>query len=363
MRNNGTKKLIYTLLPIIAITIAVIYFKDLIYIAKVLIKSLSPAIMGTLLAGLLNVPMKAFESVLERLFKRKNKATRLISLLFAFCLLGLLMAFLVRGLLPQIITSLTELINALPEFIEGVFDFIERVLGKGVIEGEIRSQCVSVVITAINGLIASVVKMTPDIIGFSVETFKLFSDAFFAVAVAGFVLCDKEGILATLNELFVKTLPKKAATTCSTLLAELIESFNGYYGGQMIEAVILGILCFIGMLVLKLPYAPLVSVIICVTAIIPILGAIIGGTASTVLIMIYSPSLAVVFLVFLIVLQLLEGNLIYPKVVGKKVELPPLYVLIALLIGNTFGIYGTLTSVPIAALVYQHLFQAPIAPK
>jgi len=136
-------------------------------------------------------------------------------------------------------------------------------------------------------------------------------------------------------------------------------SFNNFVKGQLLEAVILGALCFVGMLIFRFPNAPVVSLLIGVTALIPIFGAWIGGGVSALLIAIVNPMQGLLFVVFILVLQQLEGNLIYPKVVGQSMGLPGLIVMAAVTIGgNIAGITGMLLGVPLCSVLYTLLQQA-----
>ena len=134
------------------------------------------------------------------------------------------------------------------------------------------------------------------------------------------------------------------------------DSFSHFVTGQVLEAIILGLLCFIGMLILGLPYASVVSVLVGVTALSPILGAYIGTAIGAFLILVESPIKALWFVLFIIVLQQLEGNLIYPHVVGKSVGLPGIWVLAAVTVGgNIYGVMGMLVSVPVCSVIYVYL--------
>ena len=134
------------------------------------------------------------------------------------------------------------------------------------------------------------------------------------------------------------------------------ECFHNYIVGQCTEAVILGVLCTIGMLILRLPYAVMIGAVIAFTALIPVAGAYIGGAVGFVLIVTVSPVKAIVFLIYLNVLQQLEGNLIYPRVVGSSLGLPAIWVLAAVTVGGgVMGILGMLLGVPLAAVLYRLL--------
>lgn len=130
-------------------------------------------------------------------------------------------------------------------------------------------------------------------------------------------------------------------------------TFTNFITGQLTEAVIIGALCFIGMSIFRMPYAPAISVLVGFTALIPVFGAFIGTAIGAFLILLVKPIQAVWFVVFIIVLQQFEGNLIYPKVVGKSVGLPGIWVLVAVTIGgNAMGVVGMLISVPLCSVLY-----------
>ena len=164
---------------------------------------------------------------------------------------------------------------------------------------------------------------------------------------------QKETLLAQSRRLLRRILPQKAADRLMRLLSLTNNAFSSFVTGQVTEAFILGTLCCIGMLILRLPYALPVSVIIAALSLIPIFGAWIGAATGAFLIVFQSPIKALTFLIFLLILQQVEGNLIYPKVVGKSVGLPGLWVLAAVTIGGgAFGVLGMLLGVPVCSVVY-----------
>ena len=168
-----------------------------------------------------------------------------------------------------------------------------------------------------------------------------------------YLLAQKETLLAQSRRLLRRILPQKAADRLMRLLSLTNNAFSSFVTGQVTEAFILGTLCCIGMLILRLPYALPVSVIIASLSLIPIFGAWIGAATGAFLIVFQSPIKALTFLIFLLILQQVEGNLIYPKVVGKSVGLPGLWVLAAVTIGGgAFGVLGMLLGVPVCSVVY-----------
>lgn len=138
------------------------------------------------------------------------------------------------------------------------------------------------------------------------------------------------------------------------VLSIMNDCFRKYIVGQCTEAVILGLLCIIGMLILQLPYATMIGALIALTALIPVAGAYIGAVVGAFMILTVSPIKALFFLIFLVVLQQLEGNIIYPKVVGSSLGLPGIWVLAAITVGGgIMGIFGMLIGVPIVAAIYR----------
>ena len=151
-------------------------------------------------------------------------------------------------------------------------------------------------------------------------------------------------------------IPEKRLVKVNHVLEITNDSFHRFIVGQCTEAVILGALCMVGMLILRLPYAAMMGAVIAFTALIPVVGAFIGGAVGVFLIMMESPVKAIIFLVFLVILQQIEGNLIYPRVVGSSMGLPGMWVLAAITVGGgVFGISGMLVSVPLAAAAYRLL--------
>ena len=174
-----------------------------------------------------------------------------------------------------------------------------------------------------------------------------------AFVFAMYLLAQKEAVCTHLKRLVTTVLPRQKAQRVLYIAKLSNQTFTNFISGQTIEAVIIGVLCFIGMLIFKMPYAGVVSVIVGATALVPVFGAWLGGGFGAFLILLTEPVKALWFIVFIVVLQQLEGNLIYPKVVGKSVGLPGILVLMAVTIGGgAFGVLGMLLCVPVCAVLY-----------
>ena len=168
-----------------------------------------------------------------------------------------------------------------------------------------------------------------------------------------YILIDKENLCRQFKKLFVRLLSKKKYEKTLEIISLSNRTFTNFIKVQFIEACILGILCFMGMLLFSFPYAATISVLVGFTALIPIFGAFIGCVLGAFLIFMVSPVQALFFVGFFLVLQQIEGNFIYPKVVGGKIGLPSIWVLVGVMAGGSVGgVFGMLLGVPILSVVY-----------
>ena len=192
----------------------------------------------------------------------------------------------------------------------------------------------------------AVIKTMTSVVSGTITTF---IGIFFSV----YILLQKEKLSNQIDRLADNYLPSKLNSKLSHILSVLNGCFRRYIVGQCTEAVILGVLCTLGMLIFRFPHAVMIGVLIGFTALIPIVGAYVGGAIGAIIILTQSPIKALLFIVFLVVLQLFEGNFIYPKVVGDSIGLPALWVLTAITLGGAlFGVLGMLIGVPLVATIY-----------
>ena len=189
--------------------------------------------------------------------------------------------------------------------------------------------------------------------GIASNVLNAFVNVFIGIVFAIYFLIDKEKISRQFNNIMKAYLPSKSCNKIIDIAKLSNRVFANFVSGQCLEAIIIGVLCFFGMIILRLPYAGAISVLVGFTALIPVFGAFIGTIVGAFLIFMVNPLQAVIFVIFIIVLQQLEGNLIYPHVVGKSVGLPGIWVLVAVTVGASInGILGMLLSVPLASIIY-----------
>ena len=314
----------------------------------------SPFLMGGAIAFVINILLCPLERIWQRICKKApDKLTRPVCLtLSTLLVLGILFM-----MLPSVQESVYEFVRNLPNYAEklghwwaGTVQFAAKY---GVILPEYAMDT-DLLMDKITALLhdegSGIITVT---LGAATSVFSSLINVLLALVFALYLLAKKEVVSAHLKTLAVTVLPQKSAQRVLHIVSLTRQSFTNFVTGQLTEAVIIGILCFLGMLILGIPYAGAVSAFVGATALIPVFGAWIGGGLGAFLILLADPLKAVWFVVFLLILQQVEGNLIYPKVVGKSVGLPGLLVLMAVTLGGeAFGVLGMLFSVPVCAVLY-----------
>jgi len=323
---------------------------------------LSPVILGLCIAFVLNVLMSACERIILRVMKRFKcslkpaivRGTSLIlTLLLAIGLITLTLVVISPRLTDAVTLVLSELPQSTKELSAMTGNLMTRVgftadsiAGMQASIGELGEKIRNLLSSEGANIAGFALNMTSSLLG-------TVTDILFALIIAIYVLLDKERISRFVHALLKRFLPERYCREVVRLSKLSNTTFTAFVRGQFLEAIILGVLCFIGMLVFRFPHADVISLLIGVTALIPIVGAWIGGAISALLVLLVSPVKALLLIVFILVLQQLEGNLIYPKVVGSSIGLPGVLVLTAVILGQgLMGVVGILIAVPLTAVVF-----------
>jgi len=332
-----------------------------------LLRVLSPVILGICIAFVLNVFVSFFERKVFVFLRRKKRRwvkrlCRPLSIATTFLILIALLLLLIFFILPEIAGTIGKLATDLPTHISALLDTVRNFL--------LRRGMPTDFLPSYDGGWSDLLKPLTDFLNkgssalwktvsaFATSVFGKLFNILFAFIIAIYILLQKEMVLRFADKVCAALCSYKQYHRFRRFMVLVNRSFCNFVTGQFIEAVILGLLCFFGMLILQMPYALLISVIILLSALIPMVGAIIGAGCGMLLILTENPIKALVFLAFIIALQEIEGNFIYPKVVGKSVGLPGLTVLIAVTVGgNIGGIAGMLMGVPICSILYVLLSQ------
>ncbi|WP_455677892.1 AI-2E family transporter [Sharpea azabuensis] len=341
--------------------LATLYWKSFVSLLGAIIKASSAIIIGLLMAYVVNILMIQFEKLYQHIFKKKyQKAKRPLCIILSYLSVVLLFALLVSIIVPQIIDA-TELLlknsfkalspylndlskyPQLKSFITPIETFLSD-LSKGSLSST-STDMLKHLFTGASGLLSNMTKVLSSIAG-------IVATLFFGFMFSLYLLGSKEILLAQLNRVLKTYLPK-AYPRISYVAHVFNESIKNFVIGQVTEALIIGVLAALGCTILRFPYALMVGAIIGTTALIPVLGAYLGALVSAFLIFTISPVKAIQFLIFIVILQQFEDNLIYPRVVGTSLGLPGIWVLAAITVfGGVFGFGGVIFGVPITSALY-----------
>lgn len=317
-----------------------------------------PLFVGFAISYVVNILMCFYEGKVFGKIKKAGfmKFKRPLCILFAFLTLIAIIALVTGLVVPQLVSCIKLIIsmlpgaidkfivyvNTLPSVPENVIDFLENIDAEKFI-----SQTAQFVTSGFGSVMDTVVKAATSVLSGTITTL-------LSIIFAIYLLVGKDNLISKADKVFNHYAPDKFKNKIYYVLRVLNESFHKYIVGQCLEAVILGVFCTLGMTILRLPYAAMIGALIAFTALIPVAGAYIGAFIGAFMILMVSPVKALIFLIFLVILQQLEGNLIYPKVVGNSLGLPSILVLAAVTIGGGIaGVGGMLLGVPITAAIYR----------
>ncbi len=324
----------------------------------------SPLILGAVIAFILNVAMRPIEN---HLFPKSQtgialKLRRPLAIVISFILVAGILAVVIYLIVPKLVQSLAIvgegivwLADNISQFADdvasdsGILSFVQKM---NVDFDSFKAKAAEWLKSSGPALMKAVANMVGSI-GSSVINFVV------GLVFSFYLLYDKENLIKQAKRLVTTWIPQRAAEKILHVAKVSNETFRSFVAGQTTEAVVLGTLCMIGMFILRIPYAAMIGALVGVTALIPVFGALIGMVVGTVMIITVAPVKALVFVIFLLILQQVEGNLIYPKVVGSRIGLPGLWVLAAVTIGgNIGGAVGMLAGVPAFSVIYTLLSEA-----
>lgn len=371
LNNKNVKKILLIITYAAVLIFALFNIKFLGYI----INLLKPFIIGFAIAFILNIPLSKFESFWKKRSQKqvKDKKGKVIKtvnkdskLMRPLAIIFSLVVFIViiAGVLLLVIPQLGNTVNILKENIPTAFNnakewaiekahnnpqILEKINEFTPNWKEVDANATEWVKNAATGIIGAGFTLIKGVVS---GVINFIMGIIFAV----YMLAQKEKLLEQFKKLTRSFLSEEKANKLFHIGSVTNDTFKSFIGGQFIEALILGVLCFISMTIFRMPYALSISVVVGLSNIIPIFGPWFGGAIGAIIILGSNPMQALWFIVMAIVLQQIDGNLIYPKVVGDRVGLPAIWVMLAVLVGgNGFGIIGMFVGVPVASVIYKLL--------
>ena len=343
------------------LVVALWKFDVVLDVLKTIGQIIFPFILGGAIVFVINVPMSFLEKKIFENVKKENKTVRKlarpVSLLLTIVLVVGMIALVMIGVIPQLTKTMGSLMINITDFIPQIKIWIRdffhdnREIMKLVDQLQFKpDQAIRWGISLLGNGAGNMMNTTVSAVGSVVSGLATF---FIAFSFACYVLFQKEKLHVQIRKVLFAFLPKQKANAFLKVCSLTYRTFANFLTGQCLEAVILGCMFVVTLSILRMPYALLIGVLIAFTALIPIFGAFIGCAVGSFLIFMVSPKQAIIFIIVFLVLQQIEGNLIYPHVVGESVGLPSIWVLAAVTIGgNLMGIVGMLVFIPLLSVVY-----------
>ena len=356
MKDKTRKDIIIIISYIALVIFALVNFSKIFTFLGKVISIFSPFLLGIILAFVLNVLNNFIEKKIFGKIKPSkiwNKIKRPLCITLSLILVFLTIFFVMNLLIPQLKNSASLFTDTLPAYKEDIigilnkFDVDESTVNK---VGEYLDNFGKVITDYIKGNSKDVITVTTEV---ATSVVNIISKGIITLVFAIYMIAQKETLSRQINKVMKAYLKPKTINKINTVGTLANKTFSNFVTGQCLEALIFGSLVFVGMLIFRFPYASTIGVLLGFTALIPIFGAFIGTAVGFILIMMVSPVKAILFVVFIIVLQQIEGNLIYPRVVGKSIGLPGRWVLLSVTVGGSIGgILGMLIATPLCSLLY-----------
>ena len=361
LSNLSIKKIRELIVFTALLVVALWKFDVVLGVLKTIGQIIFPFILGGAIVFVINVPMSFLEKKIFENIKKENKAARKlarpVSLLLTIVLVVGVIALVMIGVIPQLTKTMGSLMINITDFIPQIKIWIRdffhdnREIMNLVDQVQFKpDQAIRWGISLLGNGAGNMMNTTVSAVGSVVSGLATF---FIAFSFACYVLFQKEKLHVQIRKVLFAFLPKQKAEAFLKVCSLTYRTFANFLTGQCLEAVILGCMFVVTLSILRMPYALLIGVLIAFTALIPIFGAFIGCAVGSFLIFMVSPKQAIIFIIVFLVLQQIEGNLIYPHVVGESVGLPSIWVLAAVTIGgNLMGIVGMLVFIPLLSVVY-----------
>ncbi|WP_028044716.1 AI-2E family transporter [Candidatus Stoquefichus massiliensis] len=353
MRDLTLKNMIILVTYIAVLILCLMNFKSIMSFIGQLFGIIEPFIIGFVLAFIFNIPMKYF---IKKLPIQNEKTKKLVSAILSVLLVIVILVVLIMVVLPQVIDNIRTLIDNMPTIFNQVEKWMDYFLTEVKISPDIMTKIEEFQQTFGKTILSKLTTWVPGIaLGVSHFTSGIIN-IFMGFVMAIYMLFSKDKLMRQVKKVGRAFLKDQQFEHVTEVIRLTSSTFENFLAGQLTESVIIGVLCYIGCIILDIPYASIAAIVIGFTNIIPYFGPIIGAFISSVLILFVSPMKAVIFLIFSTLLQQFESNLIYPHVVGSSVGLSALWVLFAVSAGGgLFGIPGMIFGLPTFSVIYELL--------
>lgn len=349
----------------IAIFFVIFRFDGLFSGFRQIFQSIQAIFVGLIVAYLLNPIMKWFERILykksreqsKELTRRQCQKIRAVSVGFAMAIFLAIIVVLIWLIIPQLVVCIEDIVTNMSEKVQSLTDWVDRLTKQNsTMAGNLDTFITSASSYLEDWLRKNVLQQSDFIASITTGVYNVIKAIFNVIIgfiVAVYVLMTKEKFVGQLKKIIYAIFRPRYGNLVMEVLRKSDDVFSGFFIGKIIDSLIIGCICFAGLAVLRMPYVVLVSVIVGVTNVIPFFGPYIGAIPSTILIFLVDPIKGIYFVIFIIILQQVDGNVIGPKILGNTTGLTPFWVIFAILLfGGSFGVIGMLFGVPIFAVLY-----------
>ena len=333
-------------------------------------KMMTPIIAGLVIAYILNPLMRFFENKVffplwkkirpkkDHTYKNEAKVIRVISAFLTLIIFIAIIYALVLLLVPQLVVNIQSILSRIPVYLLNVNDYYANVLIKyPKLEALLTQYSIDMsklfydkVLPYFEQIIS---KTSTSLVGSIISIFKSVLNFIIGIIISMYLLIDKEKFIAQSKKVLYAFLKRERANNFINNLRYSDKIFGGFITGKVIDSLIIGIICYIGMLIMKMPYATLISVLVGTTNIIPYFGPFIGAIPSAFIILMIDPKKCLIFLIFVLILQQFDGNILGPKILGDSTGLDSFWIIFAITVfSGLFGIPGMFMGVPVFAVIY-----------
>ncbi|HCJ40270.1 AI-2E family transporter [uncultured Ruminococcus sp.] len=346
----------------VLLVLALFNFSEIFDSIKNFFTVIEPVTWGLVIAFLTNPIMEKTSALLRKLYKtdeqraKRKGFIKIISVIITELLFLGVMTGIVAIVVPELIKSVMEIFDNTGSIVAGVQKWINKFLRNYPALEQAATKWLSDFNTDLGTIYDNLKPMLENILTGAWGVVTVVKNFLLGLIVSVYMLCSKEKLLAQIKKIIISITKKRTCEKIMSACAQANTVFSGFITGKIIDSTIIGLICFIGLTIMGMPYATMISVLIGVTNIIPFFGPLIGAIPTSLLILLIDPKKCIIFVIFVVVLQQFDGNILGPKILGDSTGLPGFWVLISLLVfGGLFGFVGMVVAVPTSALAYSFM--------
>ncbi|OFV71855.1 AI-2E family transporter [Acetobacterium wieringae] len=345
----------------ICLLVALLNIRYLVSYLGLFMNIITPVLIALGIAFVLNIPMTFIEGhflgFMNRIKNKKNrdlnKGKRIIAITLTFLFVIGILAGLITFVIPQVSESIDTLMVKLPGYVDSFNTLVDDALAFFNLPDTLWNDIAIEWDSLMEQFGSLLLNSVPEIFNATKNFTVGFFNAIMGIVISIYLLADKENLLAVKDKLIYAYIRKDRADFIQDVSITANQVFHGFIAGQITEAFILGTLCTVGLAILQIPYALLIGVLVGMTSVIPVFGAFLGAVPSGFILLVVNPIYCLIFVIYIIALQQVESNVIYPRVVGGSIGLSGLWVLVGMIIGGSlFGFLGIILGIPSFAVFY-----------